>query len=242
MGRRLVETIVGVFIIIGAIIFVVLYLWLAGMVGLRNTYEVTVYFDDVTGLRAGDPVMVFGIEKGRVKAFRIEGTRVVTTLAIENDIRLPSDSKIAVRSVSYLGSDRYVRIDLGKAPTESAVYYGHNETLDIEAFATVFDSLTNMLKGIQVPDLNKAITKIANDIDRNTRQLSEMLKSPSEKIENLVVRLDSLSGQFKKEGTLGRLMQSDELYIEVMETNQELKALIKDIQENPKKYINIKIF
>ena len=242
MGRKLVETAVGIFIIIGAITFIVLYLWLAGMVGLRNTYEVTVYFDDVTGLRTGDPVMIFGLEKGRVKAFRIEEDRVVTTLAIEKDIKLPSDSKIAVRSVSYLGSDRYVRVDLGKAQTASSVYYGRNETLDIEAFATEFDSLVNMMKRIEVPDLNKAITRIAEDIDRNTRQLSEMLRSPSEKIEKLVVRLDSLSGQFKKEGTLGRLMQSDELYVEVMETNQALKALIQDIKENPKKYINIKIF
>jgi len=46
----------------------------------------------------------------------------------------------------------------------------------------------------------------------------------------------------KGDGSVGKLLKSDELYEEIRATNQALKALIQDINENPKKYLQIKVF
>ena len=100
MRKRIRETFVGIFIIIGIIVIVVMYVWLSGRMSLRNTYAVTVYFNDVLGLRLGDPVLVYGLEKGKVKSLHLKEGRIEVTLALDRDILLPEDSQVAIRSVS----------------------------------------------------------------------------------------------------------------------------------------------
>ncbi len=242
MGKKLTETLVGIFVLVGFVIFVLLFIWLSGRIGLRNTYDVTVHFNDVTGLRMGDPVMVFGIEKGKVKALHIDRQGVVTILAIDRKITLPEDSKIVIQSVSYLGADRYVRIFPGQATKTSNSFIGVNQTLDLESIAGQIDTLVNMLKDVKLPDLNKVTNNLSQQLDKSTQKFSEVLKGPADKIEDLAVSLDSLSALLKGNGSVGKLLKSDEMYQEVRETNQALKDLIKDIKENPKKYITIKVF
>jgi ABC-type transporter Mla subunit MlaD len=242
MGKNLRETLVGVFVVISIIIFIVLYAWLSGRVGLRNTYDVTVYFDDVTGLRVGDPVMIYGLEKGKVKALELGKKGVATILALDRDIKLPEDSRIIIQSVSYLGSDRYVRIFPGKEQNQSTVFNGANQTIDLESMASNINSLVTMLRNVNLPDFDVVATDLMTELNRTTRRIADMVKGPTTRIESLAVRLDSLSMLIEGDGTLGRLLKSDELYEEVRETNQALRDLIVDIKENPKRYINIKVF
>lgn len=44
------------------------------------------------------------------------------------------------------------------------------------------------------------------------------------------------------EGTLGMLVNNDSLYQNLSSLSQELDLLLKDLQENPKKYINVSVF
>jgi len=248
MGKQIRETFVGIFIIAGILLFIVLYTWLSGRLSLRNTYDVIVYFDDVTGLRVGDPVAVYGIEKGKVKVLEIDSSMIRAVLAIERDIVLPKDSQIAVRSISYVGSDRYVKVIPGSSEEVADVYYGFNESLDLESMATQFDSLVVMIKNIAPDelDLNKIAMQLSRNIDKNIKLLTETVQEPADKFEHLVERLDSLSTLMSTlisgDGTVGKLLKSDELYEELRLTNQSLQDLVEDIRENPKKYINIKVF
>jgi len=44
------------------------------------------------------------------------------------------------------------------------------------------------------------------------------------------------------EGTLGMLVNNDSLYQNLTSLSQELDLLLKDLQENPKKYVNVSVF
>ncbi len=44
------------------------------------------------------------------------------------------------------------------------------------------------------------------------------------------------------QGTLGQLVKDTSLYNQLVGTNIELQALIRDLKANPKKYINVKVF
>ena len=44
------------------------------------------------------------------------------------------------------------------------------------------------------------------------------------------------------EGTLGMLVNNDSLYQNLTSLSKELDLLIKDLQENPKKYVNVSVF
>jgi phospholipid/cholesterol/gamma-HCH transport system substrate-binding protein len=44
------------------------------------------------------------------------------------------------------------------------------------------------------------------------------------------------------QGTLGKLVNDDHVYVETREALAELRALIADIKAHPKKYLTVKIF
>lgn len=44
------------------------------------------------------------------------------------------------------------------------------------------------------------------------------------------------------EGTLGRLVRDTTMYYRIIETNEEVQALLRDFRANPSRYINLKIF
>ena len=242
MTRGLRETLVGVFVIIGVIVFIVLYTWLSGRISLRNTYDIKVHFEDVEGLRVGDPVLVFGIEKGQVKSLHIERDHVLVVLAMHQDIVLPEDTEISIRAVSYIGADKYVKVTPGKGEQIPDIYYGASGSLQLEELAAQLDSLISTFQKIEIPDLGGAVHRLSRDITRNLDRLTGMVEKPADRIETLALRLDSLSILMQGDGSFGKLLKSDELYEELRETNLALKALIVDINTNPKKYLQIKVF
>jgi len=240
MDKKVKETLVGVFIVVGLVLSVILYIWLTGRIGMRNTRDVKVYFVDVGGLRIGDPVLVYGIEKGKIKSLKIEAGQVLVILSISRDIPLPEDSKFVIRSVSALGGDRYIKIAPGSSNKEGAVFNGTSESLDLESIAGELSKLMKTFDNLKLPDLNVVGDKLSAVIDKNVKNLSSILQQPGDKLSALIQRLDSISVMLQGEGTMGKLLKSDELYQEIRETNQSVKELVDDIKTNPKRYINLK--
>ena len=74
--------------------------------------------------------------------------------------------------------------------------------------------------------------------------------SAAEKMDALAVRLDSLRTVIhsvatkvdRGDGTIGRLVQDDSLYVELNESVKSLQALIDDIKAHPKKYFKFSVF
>lgn len=244
MTKRIREMLVGIFVVMGVIIFVVLYTWLSGKLSFSNTRDITVYFNDVEGLRVGDPVLVFGIEKGKVKAVKIEGEHVGVALAMDRDVRLSDDTQISIRAVSYVGGDKYVKVVPGRSGRipEPEVYYGAGGSFDLESLAGRIEELVAKFGSIELPDLDAAARRLSVDLSRSVERLLTMVEGPVGKIDTLASRMDSLAMLLQGEGTIGRMLRTDELYQELRETNLALKTLIQDINENPGKYINIRVF
>jgi phospholipid/cholesterol/gamma-HCH transport system substrate-binding protein len=55
--------------------------------------------------------------------------------------------------------------------------------------------------------------------------------------------MDSLLARVESgKGTLGRVIQDDGLYYELVVTLRDAKALLRDVRENPKRYFKVSIF
>ncbi len=103
----------------------------------------------------------------------------------------------------------------------------------------------------------------------NIDSVSQTLKANSGKIDNIISNLsvfsDSLStadiastikeaeSAFKEinmitekinagEGSLGLLINDEDLYLNMEKSTKELEILLKDIRENPKRYLNVSVF
>ncbi|MGQ9464401.1 MAG: MlaD family protein [bacterium] len=246
MDSQIKKTLVGIYILGGVILFVIFYILLSGRISLHPTREIKVYFDDVTGLRTGDPVIIYGLEKGRVKSLQLENNRVLVILAIDHGMQLFDDSKITIRLVNYLGSDRYIKILPGTSGVIPEYYYGYNASFDLDVVVAKLDSLSSVFEGFNFPNLNDLGGEFSRLLEKNLRELLGMIKEPRDQLALLVVKIgiltDSLNSLIKKPGTISKLVESDELYEEIRETNQALKALIEDVKANPKKYLQIRVF
>ncbi|MGQ9701095.1 MAG: MlaD family protein [bacterium] len=246
MDSQIKKTLVGIYILGGVILFVIFYILLSGRISLHPTREIKVYFDDVTGLRTGDPVIIYGLEKGRVKSLQLENNRVLVILAIDQGMQLFDDSKITIRLVNYLGSDRYIKILPGTSGVIPEYYYGYNASFDLDVVVAKLDSLSSVFEGFNFPNLNDLGGEFSRLLEKNLRELLGMIKEPRDQLALLVVKIgiltDSLNSLIKKPGTISKLVESDELYEEIRETNQALKALIEDVKANPKKYLQIRVF
>ena len=75
------------------------------------------------------------------------------------------------------------------------------------------------------------------------RQFVAMLNGNSGTIDRVIVGTDSvISRLYEGSGTLARLVGDSSLYVEANLAIQELRALLSDIRENPRKYFKFSVF
>jgi phospholipid/cholesterol/gamma-HCH transport system substrate-binding protein len=97
------------------------------------------------------------------------------------------------------------------------------------------------------------LTSIVQNVERATSRsdsLIAILVSASRDLRATAIRADSTFQQVsgiasaveRGEGTLGRLLRDTALYVNLVETNVEVQALLSDIRRNPRRYINLTIF
>jgi phospholipid/cholesterol/gamma-HCH transport system substrate-binding protein len=105
---------------------------------------------------------------------------------------------------------------------------------------------------------NEKIDRILSNLDNVTEQLKtanlpqtvESIKGTFEKtgttVEELDVTIKELKGVIAKinsgEGTLGKLSKDDKLYDSLEDASSNLNALLEDLKENPKRYVNFSVF
>ena len=115
MGKNLAETLIGIFVLAGAVVFLA-FAYSKGGLKTIDGYEVIGKFDRVDGLAEGSEVRMSGIKIGRVVSQRLDTKTylAVLTMNVENDVKLPRDSSIKIISNGLLG-DKYLSITPGAA-------------------------------------------------------------------------------------------------------------------------------
>lgn len=116
MGKRSIETLVGVFVLLGILSTVFLALKAANLGSFTGSdgYSVQARFDNVGGLKVRAPVRSAGVHVGRVTAVTLDGKTFqgVVTLTIDRGFQFPKDSAAKILTAGLLG-DQYVGIEPG---------------------------------------------------------------------------------------------------------------------------------
>jgi len=112
MTRKGLEVRVGAVVVTAGIILVVGTMWFQKFQLVEKRYPFFVEFEQVGGLSGGDPIMVNGVERGRVNEVHLEAGHVVAEMGIREDVILPDDSHIVLKSIGIMG-ERFVAITTG---------------------------------------------------------------------------------------------------------------------------------
>jgi phospholipid/cholesterol/gamma-HCH transport system substrate-binding protein len=115
MGGNLIETLIGVIVLIVAAVFLAFaYSWADG--GAVRGYELTARFNRVNGVKVGSDVLVSGIKVGTVVGISLDPKTHAVELrfGIDDLTRLPEDSSAVISSGDLLG-DKFIALVPGGA-------------------------------------------------------------------------------------------------------------------------------
>ncbi len=79
--------------------------------------------------------------------------------------------------------------------------------------------------------LQQAIGQLSGALGRLNRNLAS-LESTTERLDDIVAKID------RGEGTLGRLVNDESLYVKMDSAATNLNAILRDLQENPRRYLS----
>jgi phospholipid/cholesterol/gamma-HCH transport system substrate-binding protein len=116
MGRRGIESLVGVFVLLGFVAIFYLALKAANLASFNTgeTYTLTARFDNIGGLKVRAPVRSAGVTVGRVASITLD-TRTyqgLVTLEIRKSIEFPVDTSAKILTAGLLG-DQYIGLEPG---------------------------------------------------------------------------------------------------------------------------------
>ncbi len=116
LGKHLVETIMGGFVLLVAAIFLG-FAYVSADLAPSGGYPVTAEFSSVDGLTVGSDVRIGGVKVGVVtgQTVDLKDFRAVVHMNLQPVVRLPVDSKAIVASAGLLGG-KYVKIEPGHDP------------------------------------------------------------------------------------------------------------------------------
>lgn len=119
--------------------------------------------------------------------------------------------------------------------------------LQINTLTQHLNSTVNQLNQLlrnDVPGIMNNLESATANLDTITTQAKEadikqLLTSTNETIQTANSLLKQMQSQ---DGSVGKLLNSDEVYEQLNRTIADVDSLINDIKANPKKYIHIKVF
>ncbi len=116
MGRKSIETLVGLFILLGFLAIVFLALQAANLASFSRgaTYTLTARFDNIGGLKVRAPVKSAGVTVGRVSAISLDNKTFqgLVTIQVERRFEFPIDTSAKILTAGLLG-DQYLGLEPG---------------------------------------------------------------------------------------------------------------------------------
>lgn len=103
--------------------------------------------------------------------------------------------------------------------------------------------LNNMMRK-DIPVVMDNVTSICNNVDSLTTTLNTLpLNETIEEVYTLIDNIKEATAQLNKtDNTAGKLLNDEELYDRINGAIVSLDSLLIDIRQNPKRYINVKVF
>lgn len=141
MKKNYFELVTGATIILLSLAFTAFVIRTTNRKITKNTYILGAVFENIEGINVGSKVKIGGTEIGKVSSVKLgEDYSVVVKLAIDQGIKIPSDSSIKVSTGGIMGG-KYLKVIVGgdNSYLEKGDYFEFTESsLDLEDMVTRF--------------------------------------------------------------------------------------------------------
>lgn len=207
----------------------------------RQGYEIKVTLDNANGLDPRSPIQIAGVEVGKISAIKLDGYKALILLRVKEGVKIPIDSKAAVRTQGVLG-DKYIEIVPGIGQTYLA---GGDRIKDVitppdfgEIFSQVnvaaknFGDTMSEFKGILGEQEKINIKKSISNIQVVSGDFKDLVTANKDSITRIVTNMESISKDIEAgKGTIGKLAKDDTLYNDAKDVVASLKSISGDIEQ-----------
>jgi phospholipid/cholesterol/gamma-HCH transport system substrate-binding protein len=141
MKKLSLEFVVGLFLVIGAACLAYLSIKIARKeFSQGGGYPVQALFSNGNGLRSGSPVMIAGVEIGRVKRIALQDYEAKVVMVIQPEVVLQKDVIASIKTKGLIG-EKYVEITPGAADEKippGGMIHGTEPAMDLEGLISKF--------------------------------------------------------------------------------------------------------
>lgn len=185
-------------VVILALIILVFGIFFLNEKDPRETFDTYhLRFTQVSTLVLDDPVKVNGVKLGKVESIELSGHRVVVTIRLRNDVKIPKDSEIRVQNIGIMG-ERQIGMILG----DSTSYFAPGDTITGQFDAGIAEALG--LAGevcdstkVLLESVKKALSSTITNPEFQDRFRTLLVKA--EKLEDrLMTMINTTDPQLKK--------------------------------------------
>lgn len=189
-NQRKSEIRVGITVIIGIILLLWVIGWTKNFTFDSNEREITINFENVSGLNISDPVLVKGIKQGYVNDIYYSDNSALVEIKLSKNIKLKEDAIISLMVLDLMGGKK-VEINPGVLENEMD-YAGIQQGLFLGDIST-----TMAMLGTVQDDLVEVIVEVKNSLNSMNKLLGngeftdELMKSITS-INQLIYKTDKL--------------------------------------------------
>ena len=175
------EVWVGLFVVAGVLATVVILAVMTDAALFRGRYIINTKVPNASGIRKGDPVLMRGVNIGRILNFTILQQQVQMRLEIEGEYPVPKDSRVEIKASGLLGG---MVADVIPGSSSQSVTWG--DTLPggtgvglfdkMDALAGEADKVAKRVQGLLSDDMVKDMQGSARGTRESLESLQAILK------------------------------------------------------------------
>jgi phospholipid/cholesterol/gamma-HCH transport system substrate-binding protein len=224
--KNSLETRLGFFFALVFVAAFVLFEMVGGGRFFGGGIPIKARFNTAGDLKVGDPVKLAGVDIGRVQAIRIADGKVEISMTVEPAAGVRTDSKASIKFTGLMGQN-FMAIDFGSqtAPVVSTgALLESREQPDLAAIMSKLESAADGMQNMTKSFSGEEFTKLLGP-------MTDMIKDNQPRIASILSNVDSLTtGMNQGEGTLGRLLKQDTLYVQTLQAVTNLIASTEDLK------------
>jgi phospholipid/cholesterol/gamma-HCH transport system substrate-binding protein len=220
-----VESKLGIFFALAIIFILIILESLGGFSFFKRGFHVHATFNTVHELKAGDPVKMAGVPVGSVQRIELTNSMAEVTMDLERDADVKTDTKARV-GFTGLMAQNYVSLDFGTPDAPHAtdgIVLQSIEQPDLEILMTKLD---NVATGVE--NLTRSFS--GEKIDNLLGPFTDFLKANQTNLTATIANIKTVSDRIRDgQGTVGKLINEDTLYVTAQTSISNLQATAGDI-------------
>ncbi len=204
------EISVGIVVSIAAIIVILSIIWGRRLEIFSNRISITVRFEDVRGLEEGDPVLIRGVERGRVAKIELKPHWAEVQLWIRKPVVLKSDMIVILENKEIMGGKQisiYPGDNDEPAVLDSIItgrLQGDLGTILSRVEHTLYMADSTLMSMRKIFDRAR-IENILNNIEMTTGEARLILSENRERVNAALFRLEKMTRRLEQDSTAMRI-------------------------------------